>query len=85
MDTFHILLVIIITVLLGERVWDRYLDRRQQDDMNRALIARTVPEYQYTEKGEINRVKLENELAQHADSIADKQQLDKTGPHHPVM
>jgi hypothetical protein len=63
-----VILGIMILALLAERWFDRERNLRMQDMLNRALIARSVPEYEATAKSEIAKLKTENELAIHAES-----------------
>lgn len=82
MDFAHVILIVVITVLLIDRVWDRHQSMKQQDKMNKAFIARTVPEYDYSAKDEIKKVREENKLALHAEKLVESQ--NSLGPHYPV-
>ena len=63
MDVLAISLLGIIMLLLIERAWDKTRNLRIQDMLNRALIAKTVPEYEATAASEIKKLKLENDNA----------------------
>ena len=63
----------IIAVLLAERVWDRRRMMNMQDMMNRAFLAKSVPEYESTAKAGIQKLKLENENAIAAAKILENQ------------
>lgn len=82
MDATHIILTIIIVVLLIDRAWDRYRVARQQDIMNRAILAKNVAEYDYRTKDEIKKLKVENDLVIKAAKL--EQAQDDRGPHFPV-
>lgn len=83
MDTMNIILCLLIAVLFIDRWLGQRRNDKLQDRLNRALIAKTVPEYEYTNKGELKKLKVENDLAIKAQAIMDAQE-EKNGPHFPV-
>lgn len=83
MDAFHILLTVIIVILLVDKGIERHRAAAFQERMNRALIARTVPEYAYNAKDDIKKTKAENELALGYQKIIDENK-DPRGTHYPV-
>lgn len=63
MNIIDIGLLIIIGLLFAERWWDKRHMQNMQDMLNRALIAKSVPEYEATAESEIKKMKVENENA----------------------
>lgn len=83
MDAFHIILTVLIILLLVDRQITHAKFVSFQEKMNRALIARTVPEYSHNTAGDLKKVKLENDLALGAAKLQD-QEDDKHEPRYPV-
>lgn len=74
----------IIAALLIERFWDKRQSHAMQDMLNRALIAKSVPEYEMTAKAELKKAKLENENALEAAKLLEKYAAEQTDEGIPL-
>jgi hypothetical protein len=82
MDTTNAILLLVIVCLLVDRFLDKSRSMSQLDQMNKALIAKTVPEYTYDDKVELKKIKAENDLALNAKKLIDSD--DHTKGRYPV-
>ena len=82
MDTVHAILALVVLILVVDKLVTQHNWMKQQDKMNRALISKTVPEYDYKSQDEIKKMELENDLAREADNLLKAR--EKKNPHYPV-
>lgn len=73
------ILVVIIGLQFAERWWDKERSLKMQDMLNRALIAKSVPEYEATASSEIEKLRAENDLAIHAENILKDTKREEEG------
>lgn len=85
MDTPSAILTVVIVLLMAERVWEKYHTLKQFDQMNRALLSKSVPEYSYDNKAEIKKLETENDLALNAARVLEEQEHGPdAGKHYPI-